>query len=103
MADDTNFGPVAGQTPSNAGPPEELEPGEVPAGYSDQGGTDRCDECIFFIAKVNGPDGAAPGECTVHGTPPYIVDAGGWCPAWEADEDDLPPFPDLDFAAIRPL
>jgi hypothetical protein len=93
MTDETNPGPV----PSNAGDAGALEPGEVPAGYSDRGGTDRCDECIFFIPRVDGPDGSAPGECTVHGLPPYIVDAGGWCPAWEAmDDDDVPPFPSFD-------
>lgn len=81
MTDDS----IAGPAPADA-----LEPGEVPAGYTARGGTDRCDECVFFRALAQGPDGSAPGECLVHGAPPYIVDAGGWCPAWEPD-DGLPP------------
>ena len=101
MVDETNPAPGAGQTPPGATGPGELEEGEVPAGYSERGGTDRCDDCMFFTLKVQGPDGAAPGDCTVHGLPPYIVDAGGWCPAWEAIDDDIPPFPNLDMVSIR--
>lgn len=93
MTDETISTPAFGPASAGAEEPGALEPGEVPAGYSDRGGTDRCDTCTFFSLKVAGPDGAAPGECLVHGAPPYIVDAGGWCPAWEAEEDGVPPFP----------
>ncbi|HLM67168.1 MAG TPA: hypothetical protein VK358_06560 [Longimicrobium sp.] len=73
-------------------PPAAEADGEVPGGYTDRGGSDRCDECTFFTAAAPGTDDPR-GACLVHGPPPYIVVAGGWCPAWEPMEGDLPLFP----------
>ena len=75
--------------PATASEPEE---GEVPGGYSDRGGSDRCDECIFFTARGDAAAESRMGLCLVHGPPPYLVAAGGWCPAWEPIDGDLPVF-----------
>ena len=66
-------------------------PEEVPAGYTAHGGTDRCADCMYFSAH-DATSENPPGDCTVHGPPPYVVQAGGWCPAWEPDDGSLPDF-----------
>lgn len=82
--------PSSGAVPPPAPAAVEVDEGEVPGGYTDRGGSDRCDECIFFTALEAGAD--ARGHCLVHGPPAYLVVAGGWCPAWEPLEGDLPVF-----------
>jgi hypothetical protein len=64
------------------------EPGEVPAGYTAGDEVEHCGNCIFFTGRADrlaGPGGPR-GDCTVHGLPPYDVEAGGWCPAWEPSD-----------------
>jgi hypothetical protein len=70
--------------------PEERDAGEVPAGYSATGGYDRCDECEFWCGRDPGAKDGHLGDCLVHGTPPYIVEASAWCPAWEPPGGDGP-------------
>lgn len=65
------------------------EPGEVPAGYTAGDEVEHCGNCIFFSGRREASDGAR-GDCTVHGMPPYDVEATGWCPAWEPQEDVIP-------------
>jgi hypothetical protein len=81
---------AGGQETPGTGAPEEREAGEVPAGYSPMGGYDRCDECEFWSGKGPGAKDSHLGDCLVHGTPPYIVEAGAWCPAWEPLGGDGP-------------
>lgn len=85
--------PVAGSpAPSLSASASEPEEGEVPGGYSDRGGSDRCDDCIFYSARGDATAEPRMGLCLVHGPPPYLVAAGGWCPAWEPIDGDLPVF-----------